>query len=325
MQWLMITILFLGRPADLDTGIALRAEGRIEEAIELFQELISSRPELHEANLELGHALTLAGRYGEAIEAYENLAASDDKHWQLEAAKWSGLTYLYLGAIDKMLQVNSRQAELARQSGDRAARVLATWYRGHVLTELGRFAEANTSFLDALEIDPNDLNTLHLAGVMAARQGDAGSLRYQIEDLQQAVRRSTDETEMRRVYHLQAELALLQGKPKQALEPIERANRLAPHPLYREALARTHLALNDEEAAEKVYRDIVSATDERLDIPLYYVMALKELAHILDDKNQAEEAATYYQRFLSHWGDATQSLPGIMEAKSRLSEIDASR
>ncbi len=266
MQWLMIAILFATTAPDLETGKALRQEGRIEEAIELFQEVVSSQPDLHEAHRELGHALVLAGRYQEAIEAYGKLAVSSDEQWQIEAAKWTGLTYLYLGEMDKALAGNAREAELARHAGDTSARVLAAWYRGHILIELGRFGEANSTFLDALEWATDDVDLLHHAGVMTARQGDAGSLRYQIEDLQQAVRRSRDESQMRRVYHLQAELALLQDQPGKALEQIEQANRMAPHPYYRETMARAYLANDDRVAAEAVYRDINSANDARLDI-----------------------------------------------------------
>lgn len=317
----MITILFVTSTPDLETGIALRQDGQIEEAIQLFEEIVSSQPDSHEARRELGHALVLAGKYQEAIEAYEKLAVSGDEQWQIEAAKWTGLTYLYLGDMDKALAGNAREAELARQSGDVSARILAAWYRGHILIELGRFGEANSTFLDALEWATDDVDLLHHAGVMTARQGDAGSLRYQIEDLQQAVRRSRDDSQTRRVYHLQAELALLQDQPGKALEQIERANRMAPHPYYRETMARAYLANDDQVAAEEVYRDIISATDERLDIPLYYVMALKGLASVLDSRGQVEEATSYYEQFLSLWGNAPQPLPGVAEAKSRLSEI----
>jgi tetratricopeptide (TPR) repeat protein len=325
MKFLMISILFVASTPDLETGIALRQEGRFEEAIQILEEVVSAQPDSFEAQRELGHALVLAGKYQEAIAAYEKLAASGDAQWQIEAAKWSGLTYLYLGEIDKSLAGNARESELAREAGDRAARILAAWYRGHIFIELGRLDEANSTFLDALEWAMDDVDILHHAGVMTARQGDAGSLRYQIEDLQQAVRRLGDESQIRRVYHLQAELALLQGKPKEAMERIEQANRLAPHPYYREPMARTYLALDDAQAAEEVYRKIISATDERLDVPLYYVMALRGLAEVLETLGRAEEAAVYWQRFLSHWGDVSPPLPGVTEAKTRLSAINPSR
>ena len=57
---------------DLDSGKKLRQEGKLEEAIVAFQEILASQPDLPEAQLELGHSLALAGQYREAIEAYES-------------------------------------------------------------------------------------------------------------------------------------------------------------------------------------------------------------------------------------------------------------
>ena len=113
----------------------------------------------------------------------------------------------------------------------------AIWYPGHVLTQLEEFGRANAAFVAALKLGPNDLNALHQVGVLAAKQGDWGSLRYQIQDLEQAVARSGRPDQMRRVYHLQGELAIAQGNPKKAHELLEKANGLFPHPLYQDAIA----------------------------------------------------------------------------------------
>ncbi len=322
LYWIACFIALATVP-DLESGRQLRQEGRFEEAIEVFEELLSTQPDNFEAYRELGHSLVLAGRYREAIETYDKLATSEDPNWQLESIKWGGLTHLYLGEMENALAKNEGETALARKMGNVTAAARATWYRGHILTELGQFGEANSAFLETFEIDPDELNAFHLAGLMAARQGDTGSLRYQIEDIQQIVRRSSDESQMRRVYHLQAELALLQSQPKKALPPIEKAQSLFPHPLYRETLARVHLALEDTRAAEAVYRDIISATDERLDIPLYYVKTLNALALLLDAQGQEEEAASFYEKFLAYWGEAPGPLPGAAEAKARLAELRA--
>jgi tetratricopeptide (TPR) repeat protein len=153
---------------------------------------------------------------------------------------------------------------------------------------------------------------------MAARQGDEGSLRYQIEDLQQAVKVSGDASQMRRVYHLQSEVALLQERPKRALELARQADELFPHPLYRDTIARCHSTLDDPSAAESVYREIVEATDGRLDIPLYYIRALYGLGKALDAQGKQEAAVSVYEKFLSHWGDAPGQLPGVIEVKRRV-------
>jgi tetratricopeptide (TPR) repeat protein len=305
---------------DLETGKKLRLEGRFDEAIAHFEQLLSADPDSLDARRELGHTLVLAERYPEALEAYERLGASADARWKLESAKWMGLTYLYLGRIDASLSEHDRQIRVARQMKDRAAEAHAKWYRGHIYTELGRFGEANEAFLEALQTAPDDLNTLHMAAFMAARQGDEGSLRYQIEDLERAVRDSGEPSQMRRVHHLRAELALIHDQPKRALASAEEANALYPHPLYRETMARAYLRLADPAAAEDAYRHIVDATDERLDIPLYYVKALLGLARALDAQGREDEAVSVYKRFLAHWGDATEQLPGVTEARRRVSD-----
>jgi tetratricopeptide (TPR) repeat protein len=294
----------------------------LEEAIVVFQDVLANQPDSLEAQRELGHSLVLAGRYSEAIRVYEKLAGSDDLRWQLESAKWSGLAHLYRGDIEAASAKSKEEAELAKQLGERSAQVHATWYAGHVHTELGQFGRANVAFIAALDIGPNDLNALHLVGVLAARQGDWGSLRYQIQDLEEAIARS-DPDQLRRVYHLQAELALAQGKPAEALELLEKANGLFPHPLYQEAIARAYLAEENLSQAEATYRAIVESTDQRLDIPLYYVKALLGLAEVLDAQERSEEAVSYYQRFLEHWGNAADPLPGVADAERRLRELRA--
>jgi tetratricopeptide (TPR) repeat protein len=123
---------------------------------------------------------------------------------------------------------------------------------------------------------------------------------------------------MRRVQHLRAELALIHEQPKRALTFAQEANEFYPHPLYRDTMARAHLRLEDTAAAESSYRHIVDATDERLDIPLYYVKALLGLARTLDAQEKEEEAIAAYRRFLEHWGDAPGELPGVAEAKQRV-------
>lgn len=318
---ILCSLLLLVQP-DLETAKEARQEGRFDEAIASFEQILIAQPELAEARLELGHTLALAGRYQEAIDAYKKLVQSSDPRWKVESARWAGRTHLYIGAIDDSLEELNELAEAAQAAEDPSARVQATWYRGHIETELHHFGEANEAFLEALELDPNDLNALHLAGVMAARQGDTGSLRYQIEDLQKTVRKSRQTSQMRRVHHLQAELSLLQERPKNALSQVDKAIELYPHPLYRETKARAFLALDDRAAAETVYRKIVTSSDERLDIPLSYVMSLLGLARTLDAQDKSDEAIEYFKKFLTHWDDP--SLPDVETAKSRLAELGGS-
>ena len=91
--------------------------------------------------------------------------------------------------------------------------------------------------------------------------------------------------------------------------------------MYRDTIARSQSRLEDAAAAEIEYRQIVEATDERLDIPLYYIKALVGLGKALDAQGKDEEALPYYEKFLSLWGDAPGPLPGVNDAKGRVTGI----
>ena len=321
-QLILATLLSSAAP-DLDPAKKLRQEGKLEEAIATLQEILATEPDSLEAQRELGHCLALDGRYLEALEAYEKLAASKDRRWQLESAKWGGWTHIYRGDIGASIAEGAEEARLAKQLGELSAQVHAVWYTGHVLVQLDQFGRANTAFVAALELDPNDLNALHQVGVLAAKQGDFGSLRYQIQDLEQAVSRSGRADQMRRVYHLQGELAIAQGDLKKAHELLKKANGLFPHALYQDSTARAYLAEGNLAEAAATYRAIIESTNQRLDVPVYYVKTLLELAKVLDALERSEEAASYYQKFLEHWGDTEGPLPGVTDAKRRLAELKA--
>ena len=317
---LVLAVLVASSAPDLEPGRKLRQEGKIQEAILFFQEVLASQPDPLDAERELGHCLVLAGRYAEAVAAYAKLAASDDPRRQLEAAKWTGLTHLYLGNIETALEQNRREKHLAEQLGERSAQVRATWYAGQVHTELGQFGAANTSFLAALDLSPDDLDALHLVGVLTARQGDWGSLRHQVQDLELAVARSGDPDPTGRVYHLKAELALGQGKPQEAQELLEKTS--ITNPLDQETMARAYRAQGDLPRAEATYGTILHFTDHRLDAPLYYMKALLGMAEVLDSQERGEEAASLYRRFLEHWGNAAGPLPGVAAARKRLEQLE---
>ncbi len=322
MMTFVLAALLSSSPADLETGRELRQEGKIEEAIVFFEESLASEPDSAETQRELGHCLALAGRYTEAIEMYGNLAASQDLQWQLEAAKWTGLTQLYLGNVEASLEQSRLEARLAVQLGESSAAARAARHVGYVHAELSQFSEANTAFAAALDGNPNDLDTLYLVGLLSARQGDWGSLRYQVMDLEPVVKRSGNSDGMRRIDHLKAELALARGDAREANELLENASG-SKNALYEEAHARAYYEQGDLAQAEGTLRSILDATDERLEFPLLYVKALLGMAKLLDAQEQGEEAASFYRRFLEHWENAVGPLPGVVEARSRLQQLEA--
>src|SRR5262249_19575922 len=57
--------------AHLNLGVALKAKGKIDEAIEEYHEVIRLKKDCHEAHNNLGNAFRDKGLFGEAIAAYQ--------------------------------------------------------------------------------------------------------------------------------------------------------------------------------------------------------------------------------------------------------------
>jgi tetratricopeptide (TPR) repeat protein len=89
-----------------------------------------------------------------------------------------------------------------------------------------------------------------------------------------------------------------------------------------ETRARAYHHQGDLAGAEAAYRSILDSTDDRLDFPLVYVKALLGMAEVLEAQGRREEAASSYRRFLEHWGGATDPLPGVADARSRLELLE---
>jgi tetratricopeptide (TPR) repeat protein len=319
LTYVLVTLVSMSQ-ADLEPGRELRKQGKIEEAIAFFQESLVAEPDSPEALRELGHSFALAGRYPEAIETYAQLA-SQNLRWQLEGAKWTGLAHLYLGNVEASLEQSRLEERLAAQLGETSAGARAARQIGYVYTELGQFGSANTAFVSALNGNPNDIDTLYLVGVLAARQGDWGSLRYQVLDLEPLVAHSHNPDRSSLVDHLKAELAVSRGDEEEALELLDTTG--SPNAtLYLEARARAYDHQGDLAKAEATYRSILDSTDDRLEFPLVYVKALLGMAKILDALGRREEAASAYRRFLEHWGSAAGPLPGVVDARSRLELLE---
>jgi superkiller protein 3 len=317
---LVLAIALSNATTDLEAGRALRQQGKIDEAIAFFQKSLAAEPASPEALRELGHSFALAGRYPEAIETYGQLA-SQNLRWQLEGAKWTGLTHLYLGNVEASLDQSRLEERLAAQLGESSAAARAARQIGYVYTELAQFASANTAYVTALNRDPNDIDTLYFVGILAARQGDWGSLRYQVLDLEPLVAYSHNPDRTGLVDHLKAELAVSRGDEEEALELLDGTGS-ANATLYLATRARAYDHQGDLAKAEATYRSILDSTDDRLEFPLVYVKALLGMAEVLDAQGRQEEAASTYRRFLEHWGNAAGPLPGVVDARSRLELLE---
>ena len=134
--------------AHYNLGIALRARGENEQAIDHYRKAVALRPEYAEAHYNLGHLLVEKHEFVEAIVHYEKaLAVNPD---DAEAHNNLGATLSRIGRTDEaMLQY--RKALSIRPDYPDASSNLA-----HDLFREGRIDEAINCYERALQLRPND-------------------------------------------------------------------------------------------------------------------------------------------------------------------------
>jgi len=81
------------------------------------------------------------------------------------------------------------------------------------------------------------------------------------------------------------------------------------------------LASGDEDAAAERFERIVHSYAERVNWPRQYVRSLFFLGKIHAERDDAEQARDYLQRFLDHWGDGEIDRERVAEARELLASL----
>jgi tetratricopeptide (TPR) repeat protein len=208
--------------AAFDLGLAWGKAGNLPEAIRHYEEALRIRPDFAQAHNNLGAVLTRAGRIEEAIGHFERAIqiypGLADAHNNL------GIAFGRLGRADEAIE----QFELAVQIDPDFAK--ARNNLGDALLRQGRVQEAIGQFEQAARIQPNDASVLNNLGAALWR---AGRIQEAVKCYEQALRINPDNAEAH--YNLAGALELA-GRIPEAIGHYEAALRLNPD--LREARTR---------------------------------------------------------------------------------------
>jgi protein O-mannosyl-transferase len=149
-----------------DLGLALAAEGRLDEAISQYQEAIRIRGSYSDAHNNLGAALAAQGRLEEAVVEYrERLRLKSD---DVEARNNLGNALAAQGQFAEAVPLY-REALRLDPDNDRAHYNL-----GAALIGQDQLEEAATHFREAIRLDPGFAEACNNLGVVLIRMGRYG-------------------------------------------------------------------------------------------------------------------------------------------------------
>lgn len=211
-------------------GICLRQEGKPDEAIAQFEEVLRLDPEKAEAHYNLGMALMQKGKVEDAISQYRRALQLDPKY--LDACVNLGDALLQAGKVD------DAEAQYVAALKMRPDDAMVHYNLGTVLYRQGQVDGAIAHLERAVQIDPDYSDAQSNLGGVLLRQGQLGEA---ITHFQEALRINPDDAGacdgLAWVLATVSDASLRDGK--QAVELAGRANQIAKgqNPLFLRTLA----------------------------------------------------------------------------------------
>ena len=150
----------------LDLGVALDAQGRFAEALEVYQQAEKTGSRRHQIHNNFGNVLGLLGRHAESLAQYRKAITLAPQNAALHSAAGSQLAAL--GRFEEALLEFSEAEKLDPNHARTRMEAAKTLFK------MGRDAEGVNEFRAALQIEPGNYQTLAtIAHYLAANENTA--------------------------------------------------------------------------------------------------------------------------------------------------------
>jgi tetratricopeptide (TPR) repeat protein len=234
--------------------------GRFDESISSYKEALTQNPHFVASYIGIATNLVLKGKHQEARDILQELFDNARDNGERRAALFAMTVSLVdEGNLEKALEVQDQQHDLAQQISDPSAMAGDLVTKGNILLEIGRADEALDMYKAAVELVENsDLsedvknNTrrafLYNAARAAIVHNDVETAHNKVDEYMAAVTEINNPFQIRLAHEVAGMIALAEGNYDVAIDELQQANQQNPYNLYRMALA--YQGIGDDENAK---------------------------------------------------------------------------
>lgn len=342
--------LFPGDANPFDSmGEAYFRMGRIDEAARMYEKALAMEPILGSVVM-ISYLCGMRGDYREAIRWIERDMRTQTLPGPLAVdCCWRAEYHLCLGKHEQAMRDNRRVFAISDSTGNRGMMAVSKQIEGQMLFDRGRLDAARELFeanylVDGFELGTSPLSAAFRAffiGLLDVAAGDLPAARRGTKQLEDLVPSMSAEA---RIYGvrvtnwlaiLEAEIALAEGRPAEAIRRIDHGFRLKQPdsgpdlfyvnaPLAQDILARAYAAKGDLDRAIAEYEKLLTfdpaSADRRLFNPRYEY----RLAKLLEKRGDRVEALARYEKYLGYMSEADPDLPEPADAKARVAALRSS-
>jgi tetratricopeptide (TPR) repeat protein len=164
-------------------GVDLVTQGKDDEAIAKFQEVIASVPSCAECYSNIGTIQVRQKKYDEAEQSYKKAIELKPDF----ADPYAGLATVYNAQkkADQALEASKKAAELssgAAAGGAGGGSAPAVFNQGVILWNAGKIPEAQTQFEQAVKLDPNLAEAHYWLGMALVNAGKSADAKTHFEE-----------------------------------------------------------------------------------------------------------------------------------------------
>ena len=313
--------------------------GQFDEALRYADEAMRTHPAWTSFDYRAGWALIHKGQ-GEAARERFRRRAQNTPARQPDSAVDIGLSYLREGRRGDAQAEFLRALDILQKSGQKSAEINCRFGLGEILLIQGKFIEALAQFNQAEKIsgevykfdfNPIPLTSRLYAGRVFVKQRQFDKAAAAAEEIKGMVKRQNMAPGYLDFgYLLEAEIAVAQNKPEEALRILDGASFHAwwSSPFYWRTRAAAEEALGRFEPAIESYRKflgfvIIARTDLCNPVRYFYELSMVDynLGRIAEKTGDPAAAKDYYRKFLEGRKAADPGIPEVEDAQKRLAAL----
>ncbi len=272
-------------------------EGKLDQAIDVYEEAIRRDPTVVEAYVPLVRLLTFRSRLDEALDYADTALFVDPDHGAARAIRAMLLDWKSTVVADEGLEGEAtdlliealNEVNKAIEADPSSAEAYA--YQAEILFDLGRYDEADEAIDNALLIDSDSLDAQRIAGYLMEFRGYRAQA---IEHYKEAIRLHP---KLAMLYQALGRTSIGAGEIDLAMDSLETALELEPdNPEYLYWLGYTHFAIGGPDLAADYFK-------QALEIQPDYSAARCQLGLIYYQRRNWEGAIPELELAVEGYGD----------------------
>ncbi len=320
--------------------------GRLDEAIEKYQEALSIKPDFYASAAGLAYIHALKEDYDEAIKWIDRFVMIAPS-FQLKGQGYFYRTYVnfWCGRYERALMEADQLITMANAAGEKAASVGTEMFKGWILYEQGKPELSRPLY--KRWYDFNVLNPLGKSSAQALYDFYDGYVDLATGRLDEAKKKlasfqsvlpNPGNLPQPQVFRFlggqfEGEFLLRLGAVDEAIAVLEKApSRGAPpasqnivpfyvQPFPLDALARAYRAKGDFDKAISEYEKLTTSDPSRPERNWIHPKYHYRLAELYEKIGMKDQAIRAFHRFLDLWKNADPEIPEVVESKKRLAAL----